>query len=108
MNRAKKEAAGKFAPELNILFRDTPEKLQPLAEEAAEALSALLRELAAMEDKAFAQYTRLCRQGRAVEFRDGQRREFTDIQAWKEENKARFAAFLDPHCTQKLILQRRG
>ena len=46
MNRAKKEAAGKFAPELNILFRDTPEKLQPLAEEAAEALSALLRELA--------------------------------------------------------------
>lgn len=108
MNRAKKEAADKSAPELNILFRDTPEKLRPLAEEAAEALSALLRELAAMEDNAFAQYTRLFRQGRVIEFRDGERREFTDIQAWKEENKARFAAFLDPHCTQKLILQRRG
>lgn len=110
MNRTQTEAlkAGQTPPWASIIFLDTPEKLRPLAEEAAEALSALLRELAAMEDKSFAQYTRLCRQGRAVEFRDGQRREFTDIQAWKEENEARFAAFLDPHCTQKLILQRRG
>lgn len=110
MNRTQTEAlkAGQTSPRASIIFLDTPEKLRPLAEEAAEALSALLRELAAMEDKSFAQYTRLCRQGRAVEFRDGQRREFTDIQAWKEENEARFAAFLDPHCTQKLISQRRG
>lgn len=110
MNRTQTEAlkAGQTPPRASIIFPDTPEKLRPLAEEAAEALSALLRELAAMEDKSFAQYTRLCRQGRAVEFRDGQRREFTDIQAWKEENEARFAAFLDPHCTQKLISQRRG
>ena len=35
------------------------------------------------------------------------RREFTDIQDWKEEMKLRFAALLDPHCTQKLIAQRR-
>ena len=110
MNRTQTEAvkAGQTPPRASIIFLDTPEKLRPLAEEAAEALSALLRELAAMEDKSFAQYTRLCRQGRAVEFRDGQRREFTAIQAWKEENEARFAAFLDPHCTQKLISQRRG
>ena len=110
MNRTQTDAvkAGQTPPRASIIFLDTPEKLRPLAEEAAEALSALLRELAAMEDKSFAQYTRLCRQGRAVEFRDGQRREFTDIQAWKEENEARFAAFLDPHCTQKLISQRRG
>lgn len=108
MNREPKEAIKTVKTPLrpNIIFQDTPEKFRPPAEEAAEALSALLRELAAMEDKSFAQYTRLCRKGRVVEFRDGQRREFTDIQAWKEDMKARFAALLDPHCTGKLIARR--
>ena len=86
---------------------DTPEKFHPAAEEAAQALTSLLRELAAMENKSFAQYTRLCKKGQVIEFKDGVRREFTDIQDWKEEMKRRFAALLDPHCTQKLIAQRR-
>ena len=76
---------------------DTPEKFHPAAEEAAQALTSLLRELAAMENKSFAQYTRLCKKGRVIEFKDGVRREFTDIQDWKEEMKLRFAALLDPH-----------
>ena len=92
---------------VSIQVVDTPEKFHPAAEAAAQALAALLRELAAMENKSFAQYTRLCKKGQVIEFRDGARREFTDIQDWKEEMKLRFAALLDPHCTQKLIAQRR-
>ena len=92
---------------VSIQVVDTPEKFHPAAEAAAQALAALLRELAAMENKSFAQYTRLCKKGQVIEFKDGARREFTDIQDWKEEMKLRFAALLDPHCTQKLIAQRR-
>ena len=92
---------------VKLVARDTPEKFRSTAEEAAQTLTALLRELAAMENKSFAQYTRLCKKGQVIEFRDGARREFTDIQDWKEEMKRRFAALLDPHCTQKMIAQRR-
>ena len=92
---------------VSIQVVDTPEKFHPAAEAAAQALAALLRELAAMENKSFAQYTRLCKKGQVVEFKGGVRREFTDVQDWKEERKLRFAALLDPHCTQKLITQRR-
>lgn len=91
----------------NIIIQDTPEKFRSAAAEAAQSLTALLRELAAMENKSFAQYTRLCKKGQVIEFKDGVRREFTDIQDWKEEMKLRFAALLAPHCTQKLIAQRR-
>ena len=92
---------------VKLVAQDTPEKFRSTAEEAAQTLTALLRELAAMENKSFAQYTRLCKKGQVIEFKDGARREFIDIQAWKEEMKLRFAALLDPHCTQKLIAQRR-
>ncbi len=92
---------------IKLVAQDTPEKFRSTAEEATQALAALLRELAVMENKSFAQYTRLCKKGRVIEFKDGVRREFTDIQDWKEEMKLRFAALLDPHCTQKLIAQRR-
>ena len=92
---------------VKLVSQDTPEKFRSTAEEATQALAALLRELAVMENKSFAQYTRLCKKGRVIEFKDGVRREFTDIQDWKEEMKLRFAALLDPHCTQKLIAQRR-
>lgn len=92
---------------VKLVTQDTPEKFRPIAEEAAQALAAVLRELAVMEDKSFAQYTRLCRKGQIIEFKDGVRREFTDTQAWKAESKLRFASLLDPHCTQKLIAQRR-
>ena len=92
---------------VKLVARDTPEKFRSTAEEAAQTLTALLRELAAMENKSFAQYTRLCKKGQVIEFKDGVRREFTDIQDWKEEMKRRFAALLDPHCTQKMIAQRR-
>ena len=91
----------------NIIIQDTPEKFRSAAAEAAQSLTALLRELADMENKSFAQYTRLCKKGQVIEFKDGVRREFTDIQDWKEEMKLRFAALLDPHCTPKLITQRR-
>lgn len=92
---------------VKLVAQDTPEKFRSTAEEAAQTLTALLRELAAMENKSFAQYTRLCKKGQVIEFKDGVRREFTDIQDWKEEMKRRFAALLDPHCTQKMIAQRR-
>lgn len=92
---------------VKLVAQDTPEKFRSTAEEAAQTLTALLRELAAMENKSFAQYTRLCKKGQVVEFKGGVRREFTDVQDWKEERKLRFAALLDPHCTQKLITQRR-
>ena len=92
---------------MEIKIVDTPEKFRSVAEEAAEVLAALLRELAALEDKSFAHYTRLCRKGRIIEFKDGVRSEFTDVQVWKAEMKIRFAALLDPHCTQKMISQRR-
>ena len=92
---------------VKLVAQDTPEKFRSTAEEAAQTLTALLRELAAMENKSFAQYTRLCKKGQVIEFKDGVRREFTDIQDWKEEMKRRFAALLAPHCTQKLITQRR-
>ena len=92
---------------VKLVAQDTPEKFRSTAEEAAQTLTALLRELAAMENKSFAQYTRLCKKGQVIEFKDGVRREFTDIQDWKEEMKRRFAALLAPHCTQKLIAQRR-
>ena len=92
---------------VKLVAQDTPEKFRSTAEEAAQTLTALLRELAAMENKSFAQYTRLCKKGQVIEFKDGVRREFTDIQDWKEEMKCRFAALLDPHCTPKLITQRR-
>ena len=92
---------------VKLVAQDTPEKFRSTAEEAAQTLTALLRELAAMENKSFAQYTRLCKKGQVIEFKDGARREFTDIQDWKEEMKCRFAALLDPHCTPKLITQRR-
>ena len=92
---------------VKLVAQDTPEKFRSTAEEAAQTLTALLRELAAMENKSFAQYTRLCKKGQVIEFKDGARREFTDIQDWKEEMKHRFAALLDPHCTQKMIAQRR-
>ena len=92
---------------VKLVAQDTPEKFRSTAEEAAQTLTALLRELAAMENKSFAQYTRLCKKGQVIEFKDGARREFTDIQDWKEEMKRRFAALLDPHCTQKMIAQRR-
>ena len=91
----------------NIIIQDTPEKFRSAAAEAAQSLTTLLRELADMENKSFAQYTRLCKKGQVIEFKDGVRREFTDIQDWKEEMKRRFAALLDPHCTPKLITQRR-
>lgn len=91
----------------NIIIQDTLEKFRSAAAEAAQSLTALLRELADMENKSFAQYTRLCKKGQVIEFKDGVRREFTDIQDWKEEMKRRFAALLDPHCTPKLITQRR-
>lgn len=91
----------------NIIIQDTLEKFRSAAAEAAQSLTALLRELADMENKSFAQYTRLCKKGQVIEFKDGVRREFTDIQDWKEEMKLRFAALLDPHCTPKLITQRR-
>ena len=92
---------------VKLVAQDTPEKFRSTAEEAAQTLTALLRELAAMENKSFAQYTRLCKKGQVIEFKDGARRDFTDIQDWKEEMKRRFAALLAPHCTQKLIAQRR-
>ena len=92
---------------VKLVAQDTPEKFRSTAEEAAQTLTALLRELAAMGNKSFAQYPRLCKKGQVIEFKDGARREFTDIQDWKEEMKLRFAALLDPHCTQKLIAQRR-
>lgn len=92
---------------VSIQILDTPEKFRPTAEAAAQSLAALLRELAALEDKSFAQYTRLCRKGRITEFKDGVRSEFTDTQAWNGEMKVRFAALLDPHCTRKLTAQRR-
>lgn len=92
---------------VKLVAQDTPEKFRSTAEEAAQTLTALLRELAAMENKSFAQYTRLCKKGQVIEFKDGARREFTDIQDWKEEMKRRFAALLDPHCTQKMLAQRR-
>ena len=92
---------------VKLVSQDAPEKFRSTAEEAAQALAVLLRELAVMENKSFAQYTRLCKKGRVIEFKDGVRGEFTDIQDWKEERKLRFAALLDPHCTQKLIAQRR-
>lgn len=85
----------------------TPEKFQPLAEEIVLPLADLLGELAALEDKHFAQYIRLCNKGRIIEFKDGVRTEFTDPLAWKDECKVRFAHFLAPHCTQKLAAQRR-
>ena len=80
---------------MEIKIVDTPEKFRSVAEEAAEVLAALLRELAALEDKSFAQYTRLCRKGQIIEFKDGVRSEFTDVQVWKAEMKIRFAALLD-------------
>ena len=92
---------------VKLVAQDTPEKFRSTAEEAAQTLTALLRELAGMENKSFAQYTRLCKKGQVIEFKDGARREFTDIQDWKEEMKRRFAALLDPHCTQKWIDQRK-
>ena len=92
---------------VKITTPDTPEKFRPLAEEGGRTLTDLLRELAALEDKSFVQYTRLCRKGRVVEFQDGVKKEFTDTQAWKAEMKTRFAALLDPHCTDRMITQRR-
>ena len=101
------DRVGKKPADPEAVFQDTPEKFQSAALEPVQALTALLRELAALEDKSFAQYTRLCRKGQIIEFKDGVRSEFTDVQVWKAEMKIRFAALLDPHCTQKMISQRR-
>ena len=92
---------------IKLTIQDTPDKLRPLAEEAAAFLAGVLRELAAAETRSFAQYTRLCKKGRVVEFRDGVREEITDTQVWKAKNQASFAALLDPYCTKKHIAQRR-
>ena len=92
---------------IKLTIQDTPDKLRPLAEEAAAFLAGVLRELAAAETRSFAQYTRLCKKGRVVEFHDGVREEMTDIRAWKEREKVRFAALLDPYCTARLVAQRR-
>ena len=101
------DRVGKKPADPEVVFQDTPEKFQSAALEPVQALTALLRELAALENKSFAQYTRLYKKGRVIEFKDGVRTEFTDVQAWKEERKLRFAALLDPHCTQKMLAQRR-
>lgn len=92
---------------IKLTIQDTPDKLRPLAEEAAAFLAGVLRELAEAETRSFAQYTRLCKKGRVVEFHDGVREEMTDIRAWKEREKVRFAALLDPYCTARLVAQRR-
>lgn len=92
---------------VRLTIQDTPDRLRPLAEEAARFLADVLRELAAAETRSFAQYTRLCKKGRVVEFHDGVREEMTDIRAWKEREKVRFAALLDPYCTARLVAQRR-
>ena len=92
---------------IKLTIQDTPDKLRPLAEEAAAFLAGVLRELAAAETRSFAQYTRLYKKGRVVEFRDGVREEITDTQMWKAKSQARFAALLDPYCTEKHIAQRR-
>lgn len=92
---------------IKLTIQDTPDKLRPLAEEAARFLAGVLRDLSAAETRSFAQYTRLCKKGRMIEFHDGLREEITDTRAWKEREEARFAALLDPHCTAKLISQRR-
>jgi hypothetical protein len=92
---------------IKLTIQDTPDKLRPLAEEAAAFLAGVLRELAEAENRSFAQYTRLCKKGRVVEFRDGVREEITDTQVWGARSKARFAALLDPYCTKKHIAQRR-
>ena len=92
---------------IKITFPDTPETLFPQAEEAAQMLVNVLRQLAALETASHAQYIRLCQNGRIVEFRDGVREEITDLQDLKARFKLRFAALLDPHCTEKLIARRR-
>lgn len=92
---------------IQLVFQDTPEKLRPLAEEAARFLTEVLRELAAAENHSFVQDTRLCRKGRIIEFKDGVREEITNREVWREREKLRFAALLDPHCTQKWIDQRK-
>ena len=92
---------------IKLTIQDTPDKLRPLAEEAARFLAGVLGELAEAENRSFAQYTRLYKKGRVVEFRDGVREEITDTQVWKAKSQARFAALLNPHCTEKHIAQRR-
>lgn len=96
-----------MANALKLDLTDTPEKFRASAEEAAAFLTDLLGRLRTMEQESFAQYTRLCQKGRVIEFKDGVREEITDTQVWKERSKHRFAAFLDPYCTEKLLSQRR-
>ena len=55
------DRVGKKPADPEAVFRDTPEKFQSAALEPVQALTALLRELAALENKSFAQYTRLYR-----------------------------------------------
>ena len=43
---------------IKLTIQDTPDKLRPLAEEAAAFLAGVLRELAEAENRSFAQYTR--------------------------------------------------
>ena len=65
---------------IKLTVQDTPDKFRALAEEAARFLAGVLGELG---------------------------EEITDTQMWKAKSQARFAALLDPYCTEKHIAQRR-
>lgn len=108
MNRAKKEALKhpeKHAPpELNIVFRDTPEKFRPMADEILPPLIGLLRSLCALEEEMHARDIKL-RASRPGGIYSTEMH--PDTPALWQEYKDRYHALLDPHCTARFLAGRR-
>lgn len=90
---------------VRVVFEDTPEKFQPLAEEILSPLVELLRSLCALEEKFYArsQKQRAERPGGIYSTQAHPNSE----SLWESYRKA-YGALLDPRCTEKLLARRRG
>lgn len=109
MNRAKKEALQnkpkKAVPEWNIIFEDTPEKFQAIANEILPPFIELLRNLCALEEEVYARSRRL-RESRPGGIYSTVAHPDSDT-LW-QEYRERYHALLDPCCTEKFLAARRG
>lgn len=90
---------------IQVVLEDTPEKLQPLAEEILPPLIELLRGLCALEEKFYA------RDRKQKASRPGgvySTQAHPNSEALWEYYREAYTALLDPHCTEKFLARRRG
>ncbi len=86
---------------IQIVFEDTPEKFQPLAEEILPPLLEVLKERNELEKEIFARSLKLRKEKAAAgvpEYQSGPEEE-----ALWEEYGRRYLDLVSPHCTEKML-----